>query len=163
MHGRLRGLTPTVILLGLGDQYLPRGKSGLLERNCSEVQISAPVSSAISPTPLDSPPAPLSDHLINPASLASRSMSIIFFHAIGSPIWTVEPKPLGRSRGWRTWLRGFRRSRPCLRPCKRRLQLKCLDVGSLPSSTGSSRHYSHSVPNIPEVCRYISRRKLWPR
>ena len=53
--------------------------------------VAPPVSSANSPTLLESPPAPLSVVTCTiPASRAWMSMSTIFFCVIGSPICTAE-------------------------------------------------------------------------
>ena len=86
------GLIPTVILscdseTRISHEERPDCFSGTLPKSIS----APPVSSAISPTLLDRPPAPLSVITwISPASLASISISSIFFCVIGSPICTAE-------------------------------------------------------------------------
>ena len=86
------GLMPTVILSCDSETSISHGERPACFNGTSPRSSTAPpVSSAISPTLLDSPPAPLSVITwIRPASLASSSMSIIFFWVIGSPIWTAE-------------------------------------------------------------------------
>ena len=86
------GFTPIVILSCDSDTNISHLlKPGCFRGTAAKSRSAPPVNSASSPTLLESPPAPLSViTCINPKSLASSTISIIFFWVIGSPIWTAE-------------------------------------------------------------------------
>ncbi len=86
------GLTPTVILSCDSETNISQGlKPACFNGTTARSRSAPPVSSAISPTELERPPAPLSViTCISPSSRASIIMSSIFFCVIGSPICTAE-------------------------------------------------------------------------
>ena len=75
----------------LSETRISHGDNPACFRGTLARSISQPfVYSAISPMDDDSPPAPLSVmQVMRPASLASNTMSSIFFCVMGSPIWTA--------------------------------------------------------------------------